>query len=299
MGVTVGTPPGGETSLSIGMLAEAAGVSVKTVRYYSDQGLLPGAQRSAGGHRRYGTAALARLRQLRGLRALGLSLPTAGEVAAGELALDRALADQRAELARQLTELRWREAALAALADHPEELLTLGEALRAAPGLDVLATFWRRVLPVRLPTGLKSAIVDVVLPELPAEPTPRQALAYARLHALGSDRKLAAAARPPAGKDTRSLTLTYQGTSEAYRLALAELARGAEPGPGEALDAYVAAFARGAGRVDDAAFRRELATFEPTHPVISRYWQLVRVLHPGPTMGDAHDWISAALRLAS
>ncbi|MDH6139450.1 DNA-binding transcriptional MerR regulator [Kitasatospora sp. GP30] len=295
--MTVGTPPGGETSLSIGMLAEAAGVSVKTVRYYSDQGLLPAAQRSAGGHRRYGTPALARLRQLRGLRALGLSLPTAGEVAAGELALDRALAQERAELARQLTELRWREAALAALADHPEELLTLGEALREAPRMDVFAAFWRRVLPVRLPTGLKRAIVDAVLPELPAEPTPQQALAYARLHALSSDRELAAAARTPAAKDTPSLSLTYEGTSEAYRLALAELARGAEPGPGEALDAYVAAFARGAGRVDDAAFRRELAAFELTHPVIARYWHLARALHPGPTMGDAHEWINSALRL--
>jgi DNA-binding transcriptional MerR regulator len=280
------------------MLAEAAGVSVKTVRYYSDQGLLPGAQRSAGGHRRYGTPALARLRQLRGLRALGLSLPVAGEVAAGELGLDRALAQERAELARRLTELRWREAALAALAADPSELLTLGEALREPPSLDVLAAFWRRVLPVRLPAALKRAIVDAVLPELPAEPSPEQALAYGRLHALASDRALAAAARTPAGKDPRRLSLTYQGAEEAYQLALAELARGAEPGPGEALDAFVAAFARGAGRADDEPFRRELAAFPLPHPVITRYWRLAGALHPGPTMGDAHDWLSTALRLA-
>jgi DNA-binding transcriptional MerR regulator len=280
------------------MLAEAAGVSVKTVRYYSDRGLLPDARRSAGGHRRYGTPALARLRQLRGLRALGLSLPAAGEVAAGEVALDRALAQERAELARRLSELRWREAALAALAADPSELLTLGEALREAPNLDVLAVFWRRVLPVRLPAGLKRAIVDAVLPELPTDPTPEQALAYARLHALGSDRALAAAARTPAGKDTQRLSVVYQGTNEAYELALAELTRGAEPHPGEALDAFVAAFAHGAKRADDAAFRRELAGYELTHPVITRYWQLVAALQPGPTMGDAHDWLSSALRSA-
>ncbi|GAA1944271.1 MerR family transcriptional regulator [Kitasatospora viridis] len=281
------------------MLAEAGGVSVKTVRYYSDQGLLPGAGRSTGGHRRYGAADLARLRELRGLRALGLSLPTAAEVARGELPLERALAAERAEVARQLAELRWREAALAALAKAPDRLPVLGAALQGPPTLDPFAAFWRRVLPVRLPSGLKSAIVDAVLPDLPTDPTPDQVLAYAELHALANDRALAAAARTPAGKDPARLALVYQGADEAYRLALAELARGAEPAPGQALDCYVAAFARGAGRTDDAAFRRELTGLRLTHPAVDRYWSLVGVLHDGrPTMGDAHDWITAALRSA-
>ncbi|UXI82415.1 MerR family transcriptional regulator, partial [Streptomyces vinaceusdrappus] len=59
----------------IGELAERAGVTVKTVRFYSDRGLLPEAARSAGGHRRYGSDALGRLRLIRSLRALGLSVP--------------------------------------------------------------------------------------------------------------------------------------------------------------------------------------------------------------------------------
>ncbi|MER7399775.1 MerR family transcriptional regulator, partial [Streptomyces sp. NPDC000151] len=50
---------------SIGELAEQAGVTVKTVRFYSDRGLLPEAARSAGGHRRYGPEALDRLRLIR------------------------------------------------------------------------------------------------------------------------------------------------------------------------------------------------------------------------------------------
>lgn len=57
---------------SIGELAERAGVTVKAVRFYSDNGLLPEASRSAGGHRRYGPDALGRLRLLRSLRTLGL-----------------------------------------------------------------------------------------------------------------------------------------------------------------------------------------------------------------------------------
>ncbi|MFE9421625.1 MerR family transcriptional regulator [Kitasatospora sp. NPDC006697] len=296
--MTVGTPPGGETSLTIGMLAEAAGVSVKTVRYYSDQGLLPGGGRSAGGHRRYGPADLDRLRQLRGLRALGLALPTAGEVARGELPLERALAAQRADVARRLAELRWHEAALAALAEAPEELLTLGAALSRPPALDAMATFWRRVLPVRISAPLRAKVVAATLPELPTEPTPAQALAYARLHALAEDPALAAAAR---GQQPRcgGLDLVYAGAGEAYELALAELARGARPAAGEAVDLYVSAFARAAGRADTVEFRRELAVIQFTHPVVARYWSLVGELAGGrPTLGDAHEWITTALRTA-
>lgn len=59
----------------IGELAEHAGVTVKTVRFYSDRGLLPEASRSAGGHRRYAPGALDRLRLIRSLRTLDLPLP--------------------------------------------------------------------------------------------------------------------------------------------------------------------------------------------------------------------------------
>ncbi len=53
---------------TIGVLAGHAGVSVKTVRFYSDGGLLPEASRSAGGHRRYGPEAVERLALIRSLR---------------------------------------------------------------------------------------------------------------------------------------------------------------------------------------------------------------------------------------
>lgn len=48
--------------LTIGALAEAAGVGVETVRYYQRRGLLGTPQRPAGGVRRYGSADVERLR---------------------------------------------------------------------------------------------------------------------------------------------------------------------------------------------------------------------------------------------
>ncbi len=61
-------------ALSIGQLAEAAGTSVQTVRWYEQQGLLPEPARSEGGQRRYDDATLRRLVFIRHARELGLTL---------------------------------------------------------------------------------------------------------------------------------------------------------------------------------------------------------------------------------
>ncbi|MGF1426053.1 MerR family transcriptional regulator [Kitasatospora sp. LaBMicrA B282] len=279
---------------SIGMLAEAAGVSVKTVRYYSDQGLLPDTvERSSGGHRRYGVEALGVLRTLRGLRGLGLPLPVAGAVVRGEASLEQVLAGQRAEVDRQLVELRWRSAALAAAAT-PEQLVLLGDALRDGPAKDGFAEFWRRVLPVRLPAGVQAAIVEAVLPQLPTEPTPGQALAYAELRALTTDRAVAAGARAASYGGSAVLT---EAIGEAYKLAAPELAGGAAPAPGVAVDAFVAAHARAERRPDSAEFRRELAARPAGPPMLVRYWELVGELDPRPNMATLHTWLGAGLRV--
>ena len=58
----------------IGVLARQAGVSTRTVRYYEEIGLLPGARRHAGGRRVFDEDALNRLRFIGRLKALGFSL---------------------------------------------------------------------------------------------------------------------------------------------------------------------------------------------------------------------------------
>ncbi len=59
---------------SIGELAQASGVAVANIRYYEQIGLLPRAQRSAGGQRAFPPAALDRLAFIRSRRALGFSI---------------------------------------------------------------------------------------------------------------------------------------------------------------------------------------------------------------------------------
>ena len=46
--------------MRIGELAEAAGTTTKTLRFYEDQGLLPPAERTPGGYRDYTTESLTR-----------------------------------------------------------------------------------------------------------------------------------------------------------------------------------------------------------------------------------------------
>ena len=64
------------TLLRIGELAAQAGVSVRTVDYYTQLGLLQSAQRTGGGFRLYGAAAVDTIATVKQLEAHGLNLQT-------------------------------------------------------------------------------------------------------------------------------------------------------------------------------------------------------------------------------
>ena len=295
---------------SIGELAEHAGVTVKTVRFYSDRGLLPEARRSSGGHRRYGPEALDRLRLIRSLRALDLPVSDVGRIIDQEDALEDAVAGRLRELGSQLAALRWREAALQLIRDCTAEertdRLRLIGAVAAPPSTDALARFWRRLLPARLPGRLRGAIIEAAVPQPPADPTPDQVLTFARLHALTSGVPLDIDIRRPEFRcpdEGCHPAVLYDGLGEAYALASADLRSLRPPQEGDALDCFVAAHARSAGLRDSPAFRRRLrgVLAVTADPLVDRYWQLAAELTapasgpPEPTLGCAHDWLRAAL----
>ncbi|MGY1663412.1 MerR family DNA-binding transcriptional regulator [Geodermatophilus sp. SYSU D00705] len=77
-------------ALTIGQLADRLGVPVRTVRFWSDEGLVDPPARSAGGYRLHGAAAVARLdlvRTLGGLVDLGHALDL--EIVAEGIAQER------------------------------------------------------------------------------------------------------------------------------------------------------------------------------------------------------------------
>lgn len=65
--------------MRIGELAEKAGVTPRTIRYYENLGLLSPSEREGKGFRYYTEAELARLRKIDALKALGLTLEEIGD----------------------------------------------------------------------------------------------------------------------------------------------------------------------------------------------------------------------------
>ncbi|WP_399894312.1 MerR family transcriptional regulator [Streptomyces sp. BBFR51] len=311
----------------IGELAELAGVTVKTVRFYSDRGLLPEVSRSAGGHRRYGPEALGRLRLIRSLRALDLSVPEVRRILEADdeaddgngtghgggggasAVLESAVAERLRELGSELRALRWREAALRLVQECPPGeragRLRLIGAVPLPPSTAPLVRFWRGWLPARMPARSAGAFLDVAVPQPPDDPAPSQVLAFARLNALtlAPCRPGTAQPQPEAHRaaGARGAAVLYAGLAEAYELAGVHLRRDRDPHPGEALDGFVAAYTGAYGVRDTPDFRRRLAGQLAVDPRLDGYWELVTEVitvpggRPEPTPGSAHDWLLAAL----
>jgi DNA-binding transcriptional MerR regulator len=96
--------------LRIGEVAARAGVSVRALRYYEEQGLLE-AERTPSGQRRYSESAVGRVRLVQQLYAAGLTskdvlelLPCVHTGVATPAMMDR-LIEQRDAIDRQIAEL--------------------------------------------------------------------------------------------------------------------------------------------------------------------------------------------------
>lgn len=100
-------------ALSIGRLAQAAGVNVETIRFYQRRGLMEQPAKPLGGYRRYAPAEVERIRFIKRAQAVGFTL---AEVK-GILELDeRRLCAGARELAlRRLTLIDERMAELSSL----------------------------------------------------------------------------------------------------------------------------------------------------------------------------------------
>jgi DNA-binding transcriptional MerR regulator len=90
----------------IGELADATGVTVRTLHHYENRGLMRSPARTVGGHRLYGEDDVRRLYRIRALRDLGLSLTEVGEVlGSAEPRLADLLSEQVARVEDQIARL--------------------------------------------------------------------------------------------------------------------------------------------------------------------------------------------------
>lgn len=76
-----------QSALTIGRVAQSAGVAIDTIRFYEREGLLPEPRRRPSGYREYDMGTVARLRFIRRAKDLGFTLEEVRELLA--LSADR------------------------------------------------------------------------------------------------------------------------------------------------------------------------------------------------------------------
>ena len=92
-----------KAGMKVGPLAKKTGLTVRTLHYYEEIGLLAPAQRTEAGHRLYGVEEVARLQQVISLRQLGFSLEDIRDcLDQPAFSLDRVIALQLARLRDQI-----------------------------------------------------------------------------------------------------------------------------------------------------------------------------------------------------
>ncbi|TCP44789.1 DNA-binding transcriptional MerR regulator [Tamaricihabitans halophyticus] len=306
---------------SIGELARRTGLSVKTIRFYADAGIVPPTGRTAAGYRRYDITALSRLELVRTLRELGVGLADIRDV------LDRTttvsgLARTQLELVdEQLRTLRVRRAVLravvkvdsgAAEARLMHKLATMSDAERD----QLLDEFWDEVTGgLRLAPGLLEWIRSA-RPHLPDDPTSDQLEAWLELAELVRDAEFRRSVRDMyAALATRHLAQQPESApAAAERWWSAQEAVRAAYDSGESADGaharmladrIAALFAAEYGVSDGPRLRERAANdFEQGFDERGeRFWELLAIINDWPrrtrTLGPAASWLAAALRASA
>lgn len=101
---------------TIGELSKLTGLAVGTIRFYSDEGVVPEAGRTPAGYRSYRRDAVDRLGLVRTLRDLGIDLATIRRVLEREVTMAGAAEAHAAALDLQIRTLRMRRSVLRAVA---------------------------------------------------------------------------------------------------------------------------------------------------------------------------------------
>ncbi|MCG8914277.1 MerR family transcriptional regulator [Actinokineospora sp. PR83] len=125
----------------VGQLAEAAGLTVRTLHHYDRLGLVSPSARTEAGHRLYGEADVVRLYRVLALRQIGLSLEAIGQVLAGDAPLEPLLDRHREYLDDRITALRTLRAQLgtvltAVRRDHHADVTDFLDLIRKVTTVD-------------------------------------------------------------------------------------------------------------------------------------------------------------------
>ncbi|MCX4765098.1 MerR family transcriptional regulator [Streptomyces sp. NBC_01275] len=290
---------------TIGELARSTGLTVRTIRYWSDEGVLTPVARSTGGYRLYDAESAARLELIRTLRELGLGLLDVRRVLAGERTVAEVAAAHVVALDAQIRSLRVTRAVLSSVArrDSSAEETTLMNRLArlsAAERRRIVDDFTAEIfdgldtLDPDVRTRLRFAAAD-----LPDDPTPEQVDAWVELAEMIQDPEFRALMRRtvefntvdrrpdlPAGTSLWFIGRLVHAGGEALRQGLAPDA----PAAGDVLRDLL-------GAADRAAVLERLTAASSGR--VARYRELSAVVNglgSQPSYEEEFSWVVAALR---
>lgn len=303
---------------TIGSLAKRTGVPVKTIRFYSDEGILPPTEVTVAGYRRYSEDDLVRLETIRTLRSAGFDIATIRAMLNQEMDPQEATRIQVDALNVQERTLRRQRLML-------ERALRTGDVIgqpERARALALLSSAERSsFLRNRLETGIEgvpvdggwwNSFLDAAVEGIPEELSDEQLAAWIELAGMTNDPSFAEAVRKTAtpfwegvaGSGTFS-TDAWQRDQQAF-IEKARQARNAgvtvdSPEARAIVGIWIEHSARVMGRENNEDFARWFLkhAIETHDPRLSRYWQLVAVIRNWPRDTELQadwDWIISAVR---
>lgn len=309
---------GKEAWYSIGELARRSGVSVKTIRHYSDVGVLPPSRITEAGYRMYSGEERSRLELIRTLRAAGFGLADIGVMLEDKSEIPDAIRLQLETVDFQLRNLRRRRRLLeSALEDNEVAEESYPDRAHALGLLE--AREREAFLAEHLEKGLERTPVDnetktefwrAIVSGMPEELNEEQLAAWTELAQLASDDSFLEALRKQTNPVSTSAEEDFDpaGWNEAMKAALdeAKLAvRGSVAFTGKSgqrvVRNWIENSARAMGERNHTRFAEWLLSHhEHTYePRMERYWKLIAILKQweyDPAVAKAYGWLIEGLR---
>jgi DNA-binding transcriptional MerR regulator len=286
--------------LTIGELSRRTGVPVKTLRFYSDEGLLPPAERSPSGYRLYAEEHVLRIDLIRTLREAGIGLEAIGRVLRRDMKLAEVLHLRLGAVEAHIASLQRVAAALRATirsgaTEADLRRLSMVTKLSKEERKKVVEGFYAKVMDgYPVPHDWVKNMVEASVPDMPEDATAEQLDAWVELATMLEDPSFLANMRSGASdfwsKDVDMAAL--QKIQGEFTVAAAEVrGRGVDPKSEEAtafVRRFIGKMAAVSGQTEDQVTERLRVQYDRR---AERYWELVAIMKGQPQpAGHFADW---------
>jgi DNA-binding transcriptional MerR regulator len=291
--------------LTITELARRSGIASRTIRFWSDEGLITVARRSAARYRLYDAEAVTRLDLVHTLRELGLGLPAITAILKLQRSLAQAALTHVAALDTRISALRLQRAVLRVVIRRgatTQETQTMHRLLQtsAAERQRIIDDFVTRAfegIPETAPGASIAQAMRSLPPALPDDPSDAQMEAWLELVSVLADAPFTARVREMALAGAAAQLPQPIDVTAIREHAGAAAESGIAPESETAAGVLARILAPEMTAPERVALRQRLESFNDVR--VERYWQLMGVLNdrpPFPPMAAACDWFIEALR---